>query len=836
MKIALLLASVASTIMASTALAQTLAPTAGDVAQFAKANSPSRDYSWAAQTEPFDQALLSHLRSGSIPKAAAAMAPQTGLSAPLLEQIIALRVFLRQHQYDRILQDNRAALRQHVLALAPQVEGRELGILLLAEMLRSIGNEQGGDVDALLAATPDKARLATLVAPIIGGKSAYAHAAALAGPAAMPVLIRWAQSGDLDGGDKLALYDWLASPAALEQVDPAQRADFSIRFLRKSLASLLYHGIDREALARLDAMDPAMRESVLSPTAMLANHLTIAGIETRFDDEDQVVTVEAVAAVDDTGKVTTTTSSKAKAKAKPKPVDPFESDVGALRLDLAEAYLMADRPDDARRMLVDLVDLGRLHAAFACVYSQVDAKLDSCGVKPDSMPKEGHLARLLLLDAALNRKDEDPYPIAEFMIGLSGQAGQFAAAQLQCRVFSPRQFPRLCETAMHLGYNPPEEQESAFLATSSAEQAEVVRALGLTVPDYAARRARLVAAMPSQPASPPGWRTSTRETRIATAPDYHEQPIPPALLKAPAPAAPKGLARLPAGFMPVRAERQGSTAITVSVSQTLDPVGEVSPGGYWLHLSHDGGKHWESPLYTGLIARWPYVAKDTSALPLIAGDTVQLAVDVAEIDTASILYPPVATRNRREVPDRFLSIPLKDLTRDSDGDGISDVVAHHLLLDQPDTIRPYAMGSDKEGSCGGPASPERIALLAVLARMADPAAQAIIEPVRRSLPLSILGWQKTDAAPARPVMLQGRAEDFRCLKATRPVLVFNDAALEAMKPLSPDFHAIDMPPIIFNRDKTRGFVSWSTGWAGGTMRLRLIDGRWKIDDIGQWIT
>jgi hypothetical protein len=832
MKIAWLLASVAPSLMASSALAQTFTPSANDVAQFAKADSPSRGYGWAVQTEPFDRALLANLRSGSIAKAAKALAPQTGLPAPLLEQIIALRIFLHQHQYDRVVEDNRPALRQQALALVPQVQGQELGTLLLAEMIDAIGDERGSDVDTLVSAAPDKARMATLVAPIIGGKSAYAHAAALAGPAAMPVLIRWAKSGDIDGADKLALYDWLASPAALELIDPTQRADFSIRFLRQTLFTLLYHGLDREALSRLDAMAPAVRNRVLSTTAALSNSGTIAGIEVNFGDEDEAATVEAVAVVNGNGKIKTSSPTTAK----PKPVNPFESDAGALRLDLAEAYLMADRPYDARRMLDGLVDLAGLRAGFDCMFGKVDAKPETCGVKPDSFPKEGHLARLLLLDTALNRKGEDPYLIAEFMAGTTTPSGQFAGAQLTCRVFSPQQFPGLCKTAMWQGYNSPEEEGSAFSQPSPEVQADVVRALGLTVPDYAARRARLVAAMPPKPAPPPGWRTGKRETVIASAPDYQEKAVPKTFVHARATAVPKGLSRLPAGFMPVRMERQGNTAVAVSVSQTLDPVGEISPGGYWLHVSHDGGRHWERPLYTGLVARWPYVAKDTSALPLIAGDAVQLAVDVAEIDTASIIYPPVATRNRRELPNRFLTIPLKELAKDTDSDGISDVVARHLLLDQPDTIRPYVVGSDKAGTCGGPASPERIALTAVLARIADPSAQAIIEPVKRTLPLSMLGWQRTDAAPARPVILQGRAEDFLCLKVDRPVLVFNTAAIEAMKPLSPDFHAIEMPSIIFNRDKTRGFVSWSAGWAGGTLRLRLVEGKWKIDDIRQWVT
>ncbi|WJT00798.1 hypothetical protein [Novosphingobium humi] len=829
-----LLACVALTLPSNSALAQTFTPTAKDVAQYAKAASPSRGYGWAAQTEPFDSAVTRHLRSNSILQTAQMMVAQTGLTASLLEQVITLRIFVQQHQYDRAVDGSKPTLRKRVLALAPQVQGHELGTLLLAEVIDAIGDEQGSDVDALVGAAPDKARLATLVAPIIGGKSAYAHAAALAGPDAMPVLIRWAQSGDLDGADKMALYDWLASPAALERIEAGQRDDFSLRFMRKALSTLLHHGLDREVLAQLDAMVPTVRERVLSLTAVLPNQATIGGIEVDFGDDDASVQVVAEAAIDANGKEMAVTTPKLQSK--PKPADPLASDVGALRLDLAEAYLMADREQDTHRMLDGLVDLARLRTQFDCLMAKADARPENCGIAPDTLPKEGTLARLLLIDAALNHKGEDPYLIAEFMAGGRSPDGQFAGAQLTCRVFSPDQFPGLCRTALRLGYNAPQEEESAFSKPSPTEQAEVAHALTLTVPDFAARRARLLAAMPAQPAPPPGWRTGKRETAVATAPDYHEQPIPPAVAKAPARANPKGLARLPAGFMSVRAERQGTTAIAVSVSQTLDPVGEVSPGGYWLHVSHDGGKHWQQPLYTGLVARWPYVVKEVSALPLIARDTVQLAVDVAEIDTASIIYPPVATRNRREASDRFLTIRTNDLTKDADGDGIIDVIAHHLLLDQPEGIRPYLVGSDKEGTCGGPPSPDRVALMAVLARVADPAVQAIIEPVKRTPPISMLGWQRTDAAPARPAMLQGRAEDFRCLSVKRPVLIYNDAALAMMKPLSPDFHAIEVPPITFNRNKTRGYVSWSTVWAGGTLRLRLIDGKWQIDDIRQWIT
>src|SRR5262249_36546040 len=63
----------------------------------------------------------------------------------------------------------------------------------------------------------------------------------------------------------------------------------------------------------------------------------------------------------------------------------------------------------------------------------------------------------------------------------------------------------------------------------------------------------------------------------------------------------------PAGFDPVRAEKEGEEAVAVGLSQDYDPVGEISRGAYWVLRSHDGGRTWGAPLYSGLRLQQPYV-------------------------------------------------------------------------------------------------------------------------------------------------------------------------------------------------------------------------------------
>ncbi|HEY2737880.1 MAG TPA: hypothetical protein VGK45_05705, partial [Thermoanaerobaculia bacterium] len=151
-------------------------------------------------------------------------------------------------------------------------------------------------------------------------------------------------------------------------------------------------------------------------------------------------------------------------------------------------------------------------------------------------------------------------------------------------------------------------------------------------------------------------------------------------------AAAKGL-NLPAGVCLARVEREGSRVAALISSQGYDPTGEVSSGAYWLFLSADGGATWAEPLYTDLRINQPYVVRPVSALPLFAGDHLHVEVEIRELDPTKITFPPIDLAPKRTARGLYLDIPLEALTRDSDGDGLTDLAEARLLTDpaSPDT-------------------------------------------------------------------------------------------------------------------------------------------------------
>jgi hypothetical protein len=219
-------------------------------------------------------------------------------------------------------------------------------------------------------------------------------------------------------------------------------------------------------------------------------------------------------------------------------------------------------------------------------------------------------------------------------------------------------------------------------------------------------------------------------------------------------------------------------------------------------------------------------------MPMLAGDRIRLEVEEALIDTATIFYPPVGTRLRRKRQGIYLDIPIADLRRDSDGDGLTDIAARHLLLDQPPTAgTPFVVGQERD--CPPPTA-ETLARLAVLKEIFEVEGHALIEPVGRTE--AIGPWRGSIPTDKPPIFLSGDPAGYRCVALDRPMIVYSAADRERLRKFSPDFQLIELPQIRWNRERTRGFVKWSMGWAGGTFRLTREGNGWKLDSISQWIT
>lgn len=823
-------------VLAQPLAAQTLRPTKNDLQEI---NTTQFYFAYPeGQIEAVEQDLKQALRKQSPNAAAHALANKYGFAEPDMERFIAAWIIAHSRRFDN---DKSwvSPVRAELYALVPKFRATPLGLALLAEVLDMPGDEcPAENFDALMQGSTAPAEDGYVIASTAGCVGNFLRAALVARDRNLPSLIRLAQWGGLPPRDVLPLYAWLTSPTALSHVRDTDRMVLATILWRRYLTALFEADMSARALALFDALPSELRTAVIAPAPRPRSTVLVDGIAMTFkgerqDGQSEVVGSDLLDHVADAlsaeaealeRKKSKTSALSTSAESAPAPADTVDySSIEAPILEISEAMALAGRDGDARQLLATLPGLGEARAALDCEFARAGNSKAEC-------PNTQHLPMgALPLDHLLNRANEDPYPIAEVTLSGSSIMGRSASGAILCRVFPKADFPGICPDA-------PDDSYFAQTDTKPAELKEVDAALERMIPDFKALRATILGVhdLPAQPHE----RLSTRASVIAVPPNFEEKAITAGGQGTSVPVTIKSLAPLPDGFQLVRAEREGRRVVAISVSQTYDPTGEVSQGGYWVHVSRDSGKHWGRPLYTGLADRFPYVVLSASHLPLVAGDHLQLAVDVAELDTASITYPPVALRTRRTAKGRYLTIPLAALEQDSDGDGLTDITAHHLLLDRPRTAgsTPFVLGSDYDADCRATPSAEKLALIDLLGRMSGESGAAIVEPVDRPAKQLMGGWRRAASTVDRPQFLIGRAGDFSCLSSRRLIIVYGEADIEAIRHFTPDFHALEMPPILFNRARDRGYVRWSTGWAGGTYRLRRIDGKWEFDSISNWIT
>jgi hypothetical protein len=143
------------------------------------------------------------------------------------------------------------------------------------------------------------------------------------------------------------------------------------------------------------------------------------------------------------------------------------------------------------------------------------------------------------------------------------------------------------------------------------------------------------------------------------------------LAPAPTPIAPRSL-RLPGDYAVVHAERSGARIAVLATSSQLDPLNR----SWWLLLGGNGS--WDE-YYLGLHALEPVTITVSGSVPLLGDDAI---VRLEASDRPSAEGP------RREF---LLEAPLAELTRDTDHDGLTDVLEDRLRLD------PKLVDSDWDG-------------------------------------------------------------------------------------------------------------------------------------------
>ncbi len=498
-----------------------------------------------------------------------------------------------------------------------------------------------------------------------------------------------------------------------------------------------------------------------------------------------------------------------------------------LRLELGMAAVLAgDLP--AARSLLARFDAGRAPVR------QRDSQL------------RGTALQRRLLDSWLQRTAEDPFDLLTTAVGLSRKsdaalmhsvAWQLTLARAAVREGYPGiavfELPRAAENLVFMtvvdepaptGRDvPPRVLHSAqgLVAEVEALQQEIETEL------RAARVARHDALGPD-----PAAAAIARWLERPPGPPFAARRLPPGIVPLDLPPSQRAftLARLaglrpPAGFTPVRAEGQQEELTVIARSEAYDPRSMgAADGGYWVLRSGDGGKTWRRPLYTGLRANLPYTVREESAMPLLAGDRLQVEVEIKPLDLEPAHIAAELARRPGE-SGIYLEIPFAGLERDSDGDGLTDLAEQRLLTDpgNPDTNGDgTADGNDRAPTIppGDPASPAA-RLIAALVRgtgIADsPAAPAPRDPGGAG--------SRAPLPEERTFFGVGERRWFSGLRPAHRMIVLTDEerlALNKQISLPYDF-GFDI--LVFDRAGHRAFVL-----DGGARTYEDRDGVWRQVD------
>jgi len=544
---------------------------------------------------------------------------------------------------------------------------------------------------------------------------------------------------------------------------------------------------------------------------------------------------------------------------------PLTGELRDLRLDLAAVAMLAGNLSEARRLMAIVATRGLRASSSAA--PDVVASRDS----RQAVAARGRELKRRLLDRWLGSPPDDPFELlvqalaavnfgADEPDSLAPACWHLALARIAEREGYPEIAAHVLTRVKRRGFDvisgndeiagtgrgvPP-----SVLMGARGVAAEIVRLGRELDEDAQAERGRMRAALGPDPAAP----VIDRLLRAAPRAAFVERPLPADLEAASAQRTGGGAAagarnrareaplRLPAGFTAVRSERQGKRVVVVAVSQLYDEQSAASAGGYWVLLSDEKGTTWRRPLYTGLRANLPYTVREKSALPLLAGDRLQVEVVVEELSSffTSDDSGPAELAPRQPRAGIYLDIPLAELERDSDGDGLSDLDEERLLTDPEEADTDHDGIGDAEDpmptvaavDTPSPAAGAAAALLDyVLANGQSPPAP------RRG---AVFGGC-CDPAPAAPlggrtVFVAGERQWFAGWRPAYRLIVLTAEELETLrrKVTAPFFFGIEL--LVLDRSGRRAYAVWTGANRGGTVALQQKGGTWQAEQRDYWMS
>lgn len=301
---------------------------------------------------------------------------------------------------------------------------------------------------------------------------------------------------------------------------------------------------------------------------------------------------------------------------------------------------------------------------------------------------------------------------------------------------------------------------------------------------------------------------------------------------------------LPPWVSPIRMERNGDDVVAIVISAALDPVGEIGLGAYWVLRSTDGGNTW-SRYYTGLRQNMPYVVPPASTLPLLDGDRLRLEVEVQELDTSSITFPPIGMRLARSEKGLYLDMPLADLTRDSDGDGLTDLYEERITTDA------HEIDTDGDGIADGEDLLPRVARVTGERTAAAEILAAVLEGFRLGKGRLVVGigadlgaaetaqqsCEVRTSDVGDPVLfLVGDPSQFAGLTlARRTVVLTRDEDMQYGGKFGITF-AARIQYFLIDKNGERAILQLNESWTGATFLCKKTKQGWEVTPVNQWIT
>ena len=285
--------------------------------------------------------------------------------------------------------------------------------------------------------------------------------------------------------------------------------------------------------------------------------------------------------------------------------------------------------------------------------------------------------------------------------------------------------------------------------------------------------------------------------------------------------------------------------------------------GPFVVISRDAGQTWTPPLFLGLhrLPDYDYIIPRDSILPLLDGENVCVEVSVWNRDRSQPGGPLIGYQYHWKKWNRMLRIPIAELARDSDGDGLTDLFEERILT-RPDSKDTDGDGLDdaRDNQPLMPLPPElSVADQVILAMLGRDYTlfSSLFDLETRSMDLTELepmaGWDQSHLTPEgeayytrlsdTPIsvlstkFMSSESDAFARITGQRRFIVLNSDAREKYRwkfgdEFQPCYNGFQL---LLDRKERRAFLEISSGNHSERYALEKKTPRWQIHPLSSCI-